>query len=89
MQISLGLPEPREFSSWPWLRFVQSGIQWVYSQQTATEAKVKLPITPAILHKIRQHWSTKATDEDTIMLWGEAVLCFFGFFRSGELTVSL
>ena len=45
MQITLGLPEPREFSSMPCVRLVQSGIQRTYaSQQTVT--KVRLPVTP-------------------------------------------
>ena len=43
-----------------------------------------MPIIPVILW---EHWSTKATDADTIMLWGTAVLYIFGFFRSGEWTV--
>ena len=28
-----------------------------------------------------------SSDPDILMLWAAAVLCFFGFFRSGEITV--
>ena len=86
MQITLGLPEPKEFSSLPRLRLVQAGIQRTYTQDRGS-SRVKLPITPAILHKIRAHWSLKCQDVDTIMLWAAAVMCFFGFFRAGELTI--
>lgn len=87
MQITLGLPEPKEFSSLPRLRLVQAGIKRVYSQHTPLVTKVRLPITPAILRKIHTHWSPRASDPDIIMLWAAATLCFFGFFRSGEVTV--
>lgn len=85
MQITLGLPEPKEFSSLPRLRLIQSGIKREYAQHSPLSDRVRLPITPAILRKIREHWSGRATDKDIIMLWAAAVLCFFGFFRAGEL----
>ena len=87
MQITLGLPEPREFSSLPRLRLIQSGIKRTYSKHTPSSTRLRLPVTPAILHKIRDQWATKSTERDTVMLWAGTVLCFFGFFRSGELTV--
>ena len=83
MQVTLGLPEPREFSSMPRLRLVQSRIQRI--QQT--ETRVRLPITPAILLKLKEHWSPCKSDAGVVMLWVAASLCFFGFFRSGEITV--
>ena len=88
MQITLGLPEPREFSSLPRLRLVQSGIKREYSQHSPLSDRVRLPITPTILKRIRMHWSERSSDRDIIMLWAAAVLCFFGFFRAGELTLS-
>ena len=87
MQITLGLPEPRAFSSLPCLSLVQSGIQRTYAQQPCSSANIRLPITPAILRKIQEQWSPMASDPDILMLWAAAVLCFFGFFRSGETTV--
>ena len=85
MQITLGLPEPREFSSLPRLRLVQAGIQRVYSQHQPAASKIRLPITPSILSRIHHFWSSSAADPETIMLWAAACTCFFGFFRAGEL----
>ena len=86
MQITLGLPEPREFSSMLHLQLVQTGIQQTYaSQQIVT--KVRLPITPTILLKLKEHWTPHKSDSDIVMLWVAGSLCFFGFFRPGEITV--
>ena len=87
-QILLGLPEPREFSSLPRLRLVQSGIQRSYSQKSPLSNKIRLPITPAILLKIQKHWNPRAKDPDIVMLWAAATVCFFGFFRAGEITTT-
>ena len=87
MQITLGLPEPREFSSLPCLRLVQAGIQRVYAEQEKQVARIRLPITPSILRKMHGYWNTQASDPDVRMLWAASALFFFGFFRSGEITV--
>ena len=79
MQISLGLPEPREFSS-PRLHLVQMAIKRTHYQRVPLSTKVRLPITPAILHRIKVLWSFRASDHDIIMLWAAACLCFFVFF---------
>lgn len=86
-QITLGLPEPRAFSSLPRLRLVQSGIQRTHSQQVPVSSRIRLPITPTILRQIHQQWSSRASEVDIVMMWAAATLCFFGFFRAGELTV--
>jgi hypothetical protein len=83
----MGLPEPREFSSLSRLKLIQSGIERVYSQHIPLSTKVRLPITPAILLKVKEYWTPRASDPDIVMLWAAAVLCYFGFFRSGEITV--
>ena len=83
----MGLPEPREFSSLPRLRLIQAGIKRVHSERATVSDRVRLPITPAILCQLRDYWDTKAADQDIIMLWAASVLCFFGFFRSGEITI--
>ena len=87
MQITLGLPEPRAFSSLPRLKLVQAGIQRVHGQRSPSPVRIRLPITPSILRKIHSYWLPRASDPDIIMLWAAATLCFFGFFRSGELTI--
>ena len=87
-QITLGLPDPKEFSSLSRLKQVQAGIQRTHVLRLNT-SRIRLPITPAVLHQLRAHWNqTKAEPcTDAIMLWAAATLCFFGFFRSGEITV--
>ena len=87
MQITLGLPEPKEFSSLPRLRLVQSGIKRVHAHNPPESSRIRLPITPAVLRQLHTLWSTRAADPDIVMLWAAAVMCFFSFFRSGELTI--
>ena len=50
------------------------------------EAK-RLPITPDILLKLQKEWCQEKQGWSGTMLWAAASLCFFGFFRSGEITV--
>ena len=84
MQISLGFAEPKEFSSLSRLRRIQMGIQ--RSQESTP--KTRLPITPGILHTLRNYWFQDiGKKEDAHMLWAAATVCFFGFLRSGEITV--
>lgn len=48
---------------------------------------VRLPITPDLLVKLRGVWSSGSSKYDGSMLWVAASLSFFGFMRSGELTI--
>ena len=86
MQITLGLPEPKHFSSLSRLHLVQSGIQRTHHLR-ANNDNIRLPITPSILHQLRRHFHHSASDKDTITLWAAATLCFFRLFRSGEITI--
>ena len=51
MQISLGLSDPKEFMSMPFLRMVQSGIQCNVSEQDSRAIQLRLPITSTIFTK--------------------------------------
>ena len=67
------------------LEQVLRGIKMVQSQRSQSH-QGRLPITPELLRKMKLSWGTGNWDH--IMLWASATLCFFGFFRSGEITVS-
>lgn len=44
----------------------------------------RLPVTPAILGLLQKAWKGAESGQ---MLWAVAALCFFGFQRSGEVTI--
>lgn len=87
MQVTLGLPEPRAFSSLPRLKLVQAGVARTHKDRITKPLRVRLPITPAILRAMKEQWQARVVDEDILMLWAASVVCYFGFFRAGELTV--
>ncbi len=82
LQIASGLPEPRHSESMAKLCLVETRAKKEYSKPS----RPWRPITPVILRGIREIWSPNATEFDVIMLWAAVCVCFFGFFRSGEIT---
>ena len=68
----------------PLLQRVQAGIRRVHASKQTRPARVRLPITPAILDQLRTHWQ-QSQHPDRLVLWAVSTLCFAGFFRSGEL----
>ena len=46
-----------------------------------------LPITPAILRKIKHIWINGVPSFNSVMLWAAALVTVFSFCRSGEVTV--
>lgn len=87
LQISLGFPDPRDTSSLPHLKLVLMGIRRLQSRSRANAARIRLPITFSILSGIKKVWEDAGVDHDRLLLWAAATVCFFGFFRSGEITV--
>ena len=83
MQISLGLPDPRDSSSLPILKRVQAGIKRARLGK-ATPSSVRLPITSTVLERIRTALDRSSHPHRTL-LWAIACTAFFGFFRLGEL----
>ena len=82
MQLSLGLPDPRDQSSLPILKRVQIGIARVRLQKR-TPHKIRLPITTPLLRCIK-HSLDSSGHPNKLMLWAVSCTAFFSFFRLGE-----
>ncbi len=83
MQISLGLPDPRDQSSMPMLRRVQAGIQRVRAI-SGPPSRTRLPITASVLGQIKVQLMAMSHPHKEL-IWAIACTAFFGFFRLGEL----
>ena len=82
MQLSLGLPDPRDQSSLRMLRRVLAGIS--RANHGTTSARVRLPVTPSLLRQIC-HYLEATVHNERVVLWAICCLAFFGCFRLGEL----
>ena len=87
LQLTMGLPDPRDSSALPRLRLVLAGIKRMQAESGDLAPRTRLPITPLILRRIRELWNGRPTRADYVMPWAAVTLCFFGFFRSGEITI--
>ena len=85
MQLSLGLPDPRDQSSLPRLKRVLAGISRARLTQQC-HPRVRLPITGHLLVKIHASLA-ESSNPDKVLVWAICSLAFFGFFRLGELLV--
>ena len=86
MQLSLGLPDPREQSSMPILKRVQAGISRARLGR-GQPSLVRLPITASLLRRIKDELERWAYPEK-LVLWAVCCTAFFGFFRLGELLLT-
>ena len=86
-QVVRGLPEPRESSTLPRLRLIQRGIRRDRARAGLVSTQ-RLPITPPILRRLRTVLRQRDLSYDSLLVWAVATVGFFGFFRSGEITVS-
>ena len=82
-QISLGLPDPRDQSSFPKLKRVQAGISQA-RLLTGSPPRVHLPITVTVLSEI-QCLLASSSNPDGIVIWAVSASSFFSFFRLAEI----
>ena len=85
MQLSLGLPPPRDQSSLPILKRVLDGIRRD-KFRGGRSPRTRLPITVTVLCRLQSPLDT-AVGPDSTAYWVIATAAFFGFFRLGELLV--
>ena len=83
LQLSLGLPDPRD-KPLPTLKRVLAGISRARLSRGQPPQQIRLPITITILARIHQSLMS-SSHPDRILVWAIASLAFFGFFRLGEL----
>ena len=86
LQISSGHSDPFAGVAWSHLDYVMRGIKKSEAEK-GIQQKTRLPVTPVILHKLRDVWLSSATCTDAKMMWAACCLCYFGFLRCGEMTV--
>ena len=84
LHIEEGLADP-EISKMARLEQVLRGIKATHAR-CKQKGKPRLPISVKLLSKLKESWQREAS-QDLEMLWAAAALCFFGFLRSGVLTV--
>jgi len=81
------IPDPEEFTSMPSLHLVQAGIQHHVAEQGTNKDRITFQITHAILLQLHGYWIAQPANHDIKMIWAAVMICFIGFFRSGEITV--
>ena len=84
--IANDLPKPNRLNI-PKLRILSNGVTKV-AAKTLSQKTARLPITPDILRRVYKLWLPRRFEYETIMMWAASTLCFFGFFRMGELTIA-
>ena len=84
LHIEEGWGDPK-LNCMPKLELVMRGIKRVQGRKQ--KPSPCQPITPELLRKLREMWLRPSVGGDGIMLWAAATLCFFGFLRSGEITI--
>ena len=74
-------------ASWSLLECTLKGMKLRQAKGVATCSKSRLTITPNMLRHLRRSTEKDRHNADNIMLWAACCTCFFGFLRSGEITV--
>ncbi len=67
------------------LQLVVRGVKSSQAKEGA-QGRLRLPISIILLRELKVAWTSQVNPEGR-MLWAAASLCFFGFMRSGEITL--
>lgn len=85
LQVAMSLPDPK-IGEMARLEQVLKGAKREYVKKNP-DKRERLPITPDLLIKMKSIWNKDPSKFDNIMIWAACSLCYFGFLRSGEVTV--
>ena len=86
LQVAEGWGDP-EMNKMPRLAQVIRGIKAAQARSPSASRAKRLPITLALLRKIKKSWQGEENRWNSTMLWAAVTMCFFGFLRSGEITL--
>ena len=85
LQVSMNLPDPK-IGDMAQLEQVVKGAKREDAKKNPHKRE-RLTITPEVLLQLKRVWSRDPKNSDNIMLWAACCWCYFGFLRSGEVTV--
>ena len=86
LQISGGFPDPFQ-QALPKLEYTLKGVKSTQAKDPNRHSRTRLPVTPKILWDVRKVLSKAPSDRNNIMIWAACCLCFYGFLRSGKVTI--
>ena len=85
LQKAHGLEDPK-IDQMPHLRQILKGVK-VERGKEGKDSHPRMSITPTILRKIKVIWLHGGASFNSVMLWTAALVTFFSFCRSREVTI--
>ena len=85
LQISMHMPNPK-IGDMSRLEQVVKGAKREFGKR-GVKSRERLPMTPEILLKMKCVLAKSSEEFNATMIWAACCLCYFGFLRSGEISV--